>query len=119
MSKNIKLCLFSFSPTFFIILSSAALAQDLPTGRAISLDEILLISEDIGGFLYMVGSILAGIVIILSGLTYLTAGSDSSKVKSAKDMLKAGMIGALIIFGFGLIVNTISSIASDPFKFFQ
>ena len=66
----------------------------------------------------MLGFILAGITVIVSGLAYLFAGSNPPKVKSAKDILKAGIIGAFIIFGAGVIVGTIKGFAEDPFKFF-
>jgi len=65
------------------------------------------------------GSILAGIAIIASGIMYLTSGSNTQRLASAKGTLKAGVIGALIIFGAGLIINTVKIFAQDPLKFFQ
>lgn len=65
------------------------------------------------------GGVIAGIVIIGSGIYYLMSGSDSTKVKSARDMLKAGVIGSLIIFGVGLIIQTVKIFAEDPFQFFR
>lgn len=102
---------------FFSVLT--AHAQDVPTGVPISLDSLISISENIGGFLMVVGGILAAIAIIYSGILYLLAGSDSTKVKGAKDMLKAALIGALIIFSTGVIIDTIRIFASDPLQFFQ
>lgn len=91
----------------------------MPTGVPISLTDILSISENIGGFLMIIGGILAGIAIVWAGIIYMTSGSDSAKVKEAKDMLKAALIGALIIFGVGAIVNTIKLLASNPLQFFK
>ena len=111
--------IYFFLPTFvFSIFATTAFAQTIPSGRAISLEEIINIAKDLGGFLMIVGGILAAIVIIWSGISYLLAGSDSTKVKAAKDILKAGIIGAIVIFGMGVIIATIRGIAENPFQFF-
>lgn len=91
----------------------------MPTGVPISLTDIISISENIGGFLMIIGGILAGIAVIWAGIIYMTSGSNPTRVKEAKDMLKAALIGALIIFGVGVIVNTIKLLASNPLQFFQ
>ena len=113
-----------YSRIFFVfvllaIIAINADAQTIPTGRAISLDDIISLSRNIGGFLMVLGGIIASISIIVSGIIYLTAGSDPSRVKSAKDMLKASLIGSLILFGSGVIVNVIRMLATDPLGFFR
>lgn len=119
MPPYLKILLFfSFFVLFFIALNFAH-AQQVPTGVPISLDDLISISENIGGFLMVLGGILAGIVIIWAGIAYMTSGSDSTRVKTAKDVLKGGLIGALIIFGSGVIINTIKALATNPLKFFQ
>ena len=80
-------------------------------------DDIADLMESIGGFLIITGAILAGIVIIWSGIMYMKAGSDQTRVGSAKAIFKNGLIGALILFATGVIVNTISAFAVDPFDF--
>ena len=103
--------------TFFLI--PAVYAQQIPTGVAISLNDLLSIPENIGGFLVVLGEILAGIAIVWAGIVYMTSGSDSTRVKTAKDILKVGLIGALIIFGAGGIINTIRALATNPLNFFK
>ena len=99
---------------------SILIAQSqVPAGRAISLDEVILFSQSVGGFLIILGGILAGITIILSGMAYFFAGSNQARVTTAKGILKAGIIGALIIFGAGIIINTIKALATDPLQFFK
>ena len=108
-----------FFVSFLFLLAFTAHAQpQIPTGRTITLPEILTLFQSLGGFLYALGSILAVITIIISGFSYLLAGGDQTKVKKAKDILKVGIIGALVIFSAGLIVNTVSTFSSDPFQFF-
>ena len=91
----------------------------VPPGRAIDLDELINLSENFGGFLIVAGGILAGIVIIGTGITYLLSGGDAAKVKTAKDMFRAGIIGSLVIFGVGIIINTVRLFAGNPGAFFQ
>ena len=116
-----KLFFVFLTASFFLWVDSMiALGQpQVPTGRSIELSEVLTILESLGGFLMIVAGILAGIVIIASGIFYLIAGSDATKVKSARDMLKAGIIGSFIIFGVGLIISVIRLIAEDPLSFFR
>ena len=119
MPPYLKIFLFfNFFVLFFTALNFVN-AQQIPTGVPISLDSIILISENIGGFLMVLGGILAGIAVVWAGIAYMTSGSDSARVKAAKDILKAGIIGAAIIFGSGVIVNTIKAFAGDPLKFFK
>ena len=86
-------------------------AQGIPTGVPIDLNNIIDISQGVGGFLITVGEILASIAIIAAGVAYLTAGGDANKIKTAKGILFGGIIGALIIFGSGIIVNTLKNFA--------
>lgn len=69
-------------------------------------------------WLYIIAGIVMGITLIWSGLTYMSAGADSSKVNTAKSILKNGIIGALIFFAVGTIINTIELLARDPGSFF-
>lgn len=102
------------------ILANIILAQaPVPEGKAIRLEDILEIMERIAGFLIFAGEIIAAIVIVYSGVVYMTAGADPTKVKTAKDTLKSGLIGALIVFGVGVIINTVSGFAFDPLGFFR
>lgn len=94
-------------------------AQSIPTGIAISIDDILKISKNIGGFLFTLGGILAGITIVISGMMYFFAGSDTQKIGTAKGILKGGIVGSLILFGVGSIIGIIKALATNPLQFFQ
>ena len=111
----------------FVVASTTLLGTNVyaqsgppvPTGIAIKPDDIIKLMENIGGFLMALGGILAAIVLIVSGIAYLLAGSSQQKVASAKGMFKAGIIGALIIFGAGVIINTVRVLAENPLGFFN
>src|SRR3989344_3025376 len=98
---------------FVFLVAFVANAQTILTGRAVSLTDILSLSQDIGGFLIIAGTIIAGIAIIWSGIVYVTSGSDATRVKSAKDMLKAAIIGAFILALTGVIIKVIRGLAED------
>ena len=83
-----------------------------------SANNLLDIMRSVAGFLIIAGGILAGIAIIASGVMYMAAGSNQTRVTSAKAVFKNGVIGALILFAAGLIVNTIILFAVDWETFF-
>ena len=114
MSKRHSILLISAG----FLVASISHAQTIPTGRAISIYDILTLGQNIGGFLIILGGILAVITIVLTGIMYFMAGSNSQKIASAKGMFKAGIIGTLIIFGSGMVINTVKIFATDPLQFF-
>jgi type IV secretory pathway VirB2 component (pilin) len=113
--RSISLVLAILSLSFAL----GAAAQNYPSGRDISVDEVLLLFQSLGGFLFTLGGILAVIVIIISGIMYFTAGGNQQKLSTAKKILVGGMLGALIIFGSGVIIGTIKGFAVDPLQFFR
>lgn len=111
-----------FIPFAFIMLfliPGLVFGQTIPTGTTITSVDILDLMQRTGGFLIAAGGILATIVIVITGFMYMLAGSNQQKVTSVKSMFKAGIIGALIIFGTGIIINTVRSLATNPLGFFQ
>jgi len=102
-----------------LLVPGFVFGQEIPTGTTITTQQILILMQSIGGFLIVAGGILATITIIVTGIMYMLAGSNTQRLTTAKGMFKAGIIGALIIFSTGIIVNTIRSLASDPTQFFK
>jgi len=82
-------------------------------------NEILDILRSIAGYLIVAGGILAAIAIIVSGIMYMMAGSNPTRLGTAKAIFKNGVIGALILFAAGLIVNTIILLAVNWQTFFS
>ena len=80
--------------------------------------ELLDILRSIAGYMIVAGGIMAGIAIIASGVMYMAAGSSQPRLTSAKAIFKNGVIGALILFAAGLIVNTIILLAINWQGFF-
>lgn len=84
-----------------------------------SANELVDLLQSLGGFLIISGGVIAGIVLIWSGIVYMGAGSNPTKVATAKAIFKNGLIGALILFAAGVIMATIVAFATDPQSFFS
>lgn len=57
------------------------------------------------GLLFFVIGVIAVIVIIVSGIKYMTADGDSSKIKSAKDTLFYAVIGLVVsIMAYAIVI---------------
>jgi hypothetical protein len=89
--------------------------SSLPGGKAITLDEILGLFNAIVSVLYYVAGLVVVGVIVFSGMKWALAGNNPAEVTKAQQMLKAGVIGAFIILGIGVILNTISVIITRGF----
>lgn len=81
----------------------------------LTLAEIADLIAIVGSFFTSVGVLLAIIAIIWSGLVYMNAGGDENKIKKAKAWFRNALLGALIVLGVGLIINTIANIISREF----
>lgn len=115
---NKKKIIFHVLAVMVLVLAGTvnfASAADLPTGQPITLGEVEELIGTIANFLIIVGAVIAVIFIILAGLKYVTAGSDSGKVEEAKAMLKNGVIGAAIVLGIGVIMQTIAMLVTRDF----
>jgi len=84
-------------------------------GQPVTMTEIENIIQGIARFLIIVGVVIAVIFIILGGLKWLTAQGSPDKLKSAKATLKNGIIGAIIVLGVGVIIQTLAGIITRTF----
>lgn len=81
----------------------------LPTGSGYTQGEIQSILIKFANFLIAAGIILGIIAIVVSGIMYFMAGSDT-KAEKAKGWFRNGVIGAFIILAVGVIILTIYNI---------
>src|SRR6188508_2223660 len=106
-----RIFLFSF---LNLLIFDFAQAQTIPGGVVVTPNGIIDLMQSVAGFLLIIGTVLAGIAVLYSGITYMLAGSDAAKVKHAKEILKTGLIGSAIIEGVGFIISVLKSVASNP-----
>lgn len=112
-----------FSKILFIILLFLAVAHtglagqlaDLPAGKPITLPEVDSLIGRIAQFLIVVSVLIAVTMIVWSGITYMSAGSDTTKVAEAQTRLKNAVIGAAVVLGVGVIIQTIAGIVTRDF----
>lgn len=85
--------------------------------QPLDLGSFVDIADSVSIFLITVGPVIVAITLIWSGLLYMHAGSDTTKLTQAKAVFKNGLIGGLIIFSIGLILATLELIGFDIFGF--
>lgn len=113
----------TISKILFIALLFLAVAHtgwasqlaDLPAGKPITLPEVDSLIGQIAQFLVVVSVLIAVIMIVWSGITYMYAGADSTKVGEAQTRLKNAVIGAAVVLGVGVIIQTIAGIVTRDF----
>jgi hypothetical protein len=88
-------------------------------GKKIGLSTLETLVEDIADtIIYIAGFIVVGFI-VYAGLKMVMSRGDEKKFGEGKAMLKNAIIGALVVFGVGLIVNTIANIARNPSNIIQ
>jgi hypothetical protein len=98
-----------FSVITILVIPSVVWAQcaSLPLGAQRTICQIV---ADLGTLLFYTGIALAVVIVIWSGIKYMTAGSDEQKVGSAKKTLLYGLIGAAIVFASYFIVQLLQDL---------
>jgi hypothetical protein len=119
MSKTKKLTYFGtvmcllLIPVFVLAALPTVTVQ--PGDGGVDLREIEDIIRTVANFLMIVAVIIAVIYIIWGGITYMAAGADETKASSAKTRIKNGVIGAAVVLGVGVILQTLAGIISRSF----
>jgi hypothetical protein len=73
-----------------------------------SLSNITSILGDAANWLYVIGFAVALIIVVIGGISYMTAGGDEEKTGKAKKTIITGLIGAAIILLAGIILDTLA-----------
>jgi len=55
--------------------------------------------------LYVLGGGIALVVLLVGGVTYMTAGGNEDKIGKAKKIITNGIIGAAVVFTAGFILD--------------
>ena len=90
-------------------------ATPIPGQKAFSLSELSQIIGILGRFLVAVAPVLLVISLIWSGILYMKAGGSDTKVAEAKKWFGYAIVGGLIIFGVGVIINTVAAVITREF----
>lgn len=77
----------------------------ISTGNC-GVDDIVQTGVNFANFLFGISGAILLATFVYGGVLYLTAGSGGN-VSKAKDMIKNGLIGMILVFGAGLLVSTV------------
>lgn len=97
------------------VVISAQLAPTVPTVPGTTLTQIEGYINRIAQFFLVIGVILAIAYIIYGGITWMNAGGDDTKIKTAKTRIWSGVYGALIVLAVGLILQTLAGVVTRIF----
>lgn len=81
-------------------------------GRAITLDEVEGLINGVARFLIVVSVIVAVIFIVYGGIRWIASPGDPA---AAKQIIHNGIIGAIIILGVGVLLQTLQGLISRTF----
>lgn len=98
----------------FLNLIIAQQNFQLPPGSPVTYASVSAGLDLTAKFLYTAGITVAVITLVISGIMYFMAGSDT-EAKSAKGWFKNGVIGAFVILATGVIIQTIKIIVEGRF----
>ncbi len=73
-----------------------------------TLTKVVEIVDDVANWAYVIGFAVALVVLIIGGISYMTAGGNEDRQKSAKKTIITGLFGAAIILLAGIILDTIA-----------
>ena len=93
----------AISSLFAPALASAAIVRG-----GWDLSNITAILGDAANWLYVIGFAVALIIVVIGGISYMTAGGDEEKTGKAKKTIITGLIGAAIILLAGIILDTLA-----------
>lgn len=100
-----------------LALAVAGLPNPTPpvTGTAVTLVEIQALITRVAQFLIVVSVIIAVIFIIWGGVMYMAARGDDTKVADAKKTIFNGIVGAAVVLGVGVILQTVAGLVTRTF----
>lgn len=78
--------------------------------QGFTIEDLLQIIRRVANYLIILGFILAVIFIVWGGISYMVAGGDEEKAKKARGRIFNGIIGAAVVLGVGIIVNTLATV---------
>jgi hypothetical protein len=84
-------------------------------GPPLNLSRVEALIRRVGAFLMTIAIVIAVMTLVWAGIKYMLAGANENKVQDAKLSIKNGIIGAAVVLGVGLILQTLSSILTQTF----
>jgi hypothetical protein len=116
MKKFVYVSLMALAVLMPVLVLAQLTDPIIPSSGPIpTLDRVEVLLRRIGTFLIMIAIVIAVIVLVWGGITYMTAGGDEAKATAAKTRIWNGIIGAAVVLAVGLILQTLASILTQTF----
>ena len=109
MRKIFSLLVILFVVILPLTVHAATNGITLPTGTGLPSSGVTTVLDNVSKFVISLIAGLAVLMIVASGIMYITAGGDSSKAEKAKEWLIASIVGlviALLAFVIVIVVGT-------------
>jgi len=90
-----------------LLLIPVVVSAQVPRGGW-SLAKIESLLDTAANWLYVIGFAVALIIVVVGGISYMTAGGNEDKQKGAKKTIITGLVGAAIILLAGIILDTVA-----------
>lgn len=109
MKNSIKKALYFLNPMAVFALASQAMAQTSSSSNTVpnvnlSVSTVYTTFVNTMNWIFSFAIVLAVIMIIVGGISYMTAGGDDTKLGTAKKRIIWGLVGAaIVICAWGLI----------------
>jgi hypothetical protein len=71
---------------------------------------LLVILQNITDKIFTVVGIICLLVLLIGGIVWMTAGGDTEKVKKAKEIIIAAVLGLVVILGAKIIMSEVSNL---------
>lgn len=82
--------------------------NDAAGQRTMDVPWIAQYASGVYSYAVTIAGLLAGVMIVVGGFQYLTAGGDTNRISKAKDRIKDALIGLFLVFGAYLILTTVN-----------
>ncbi|MEK6917828.1 MAG: pilin [Nanoarchaeota archaeon] len=90
-----------------IAVSLLILFMQIAFVKAADFSEILKPLQTIYDLVKYAATVIAGLIMLFAGLTYITSGSDPKKRENAKNMVMYVIIGLMVIWAAPFVVDLI------------
>jgi len=100
------------------LLPVAAYAAPEIPGEAIEIGDVKTLVEQIADTFITIAALAVVIFIIYGGIKMVMSQGDATKFGEGKKIVINAIIGGVVIFGVGVIIQTIAGFAEDPTSVF-
>ncbi len=106
--KLIKAAFWGMALSFLVLPLVAMAAMEPVPSTALSLENVYTKFVELMKYVFIFAIVLAVIMMIWGGISYMTASGDDEKIKTAKKRIIWGVIGAAIVIGAWTLVTILA-----------